>query len=176
MSNPPLTGLRGPQNVGTPVWLVRFLLATYPIRIDLAANAENAICPEFISPEMDSLSIDWSVLTSLREWGYCNPPYSDLKSTRERMGWAAKFRMEADRGARFLTLTPAALESRWYSESFHGAPCEVQIIRGRLRFPGYKHSAASAHMLTVWDGQPFRGPWPRDIKKEAKEIANYGKH
>lgn len=172
MANARSRGAVGPQDVSTPPELLSLLLSLYPIRVDLAARPENAVVSEFISPDENSLETDWSQITSLREFGYLNPPYNEVKDdpAGRHKGWASKMRREAERGARFVALVPASLEANWYGDYVHGGPCEVRILKGRLKFPGYPHAAANAHMLIIWDGKPFRAPFPWDWRTERKEI------
>lgn len=172
MPNARSRGAIGPQNVCTPPDLLSLMFRLFPLRVDLAATEATAVVSEYVGPEENSLEVDWSAITSLREYGWCNPPYNEVKddpSGRFR-GWAHKFRFEAERGARFVALVPASLEANWYADYIHGAPCEVRILKGRLKFPGYKYAAANAHMLIVWDGKPFRAPFPWDWRRELKEM------
>ena len=167
MSSPtPDTGRgKGPQDVRTPAALINVLRQEFPLLgVDLAATADNALFPEFITPEEDTLKQDWSSFTGPNLWGFINPEFGKFGEL-----YAPKFFQEVHRGARFVSLTLASLENDWYSTYFHGQPCEVRILRGRLRFPGYPHSASKGHMITVWDGQPFRAPWPWDWRSLIKK-------
>lgn len=165
-------GAIGPQDVSTPPDLFALLGRLYPFVVDLAARPDNALLAEYVTPEENSLEADWSSLTSLSAFGWLNPPYNEVKDDRagRHQGWAAKMRREAERGARFVALVPASLEANWYADYVHGGPCEVRILKGRLKFPGYPHAAANAHMIIVWDGRPFRAPFPWDWRSELKEL------
>lgn len=164
MSKLPHAGRKkGPQEVRTPTELFALLGSLWPIRIDLAASASNALCSEYITEEENSLLVDWSQVTGPDAFGFCNPGFSAVPKE-----FAPKFREEVERGARFITLTLASLGSRWYANFFHGAPCEVRVLTGRLRWPGYAANDPREHMITIWDGRPFRGPWPWDWRAEQR--------
>lgn len=160
---------KSPQNVRTPRELVDVCKAFFPLAVDLAATSEDHVLPEFITPEEDTLKQDWAAITGPGRWGFCNPPFMKMGEI-----WAPKFIHEVSRGARFITLTLASLENNWYTEFFHGRTCEVRVLKGRLRFPGYSQGASKGHMLTIWDGQPFRAPWPWDWRRDYDQLQERG--
>lgn len=62
----------GKDDYGTPKPLFDLLDAEFHLTLDVCADAQNAKCDQFLTKEMDALSIDW--------WGrvFMNPPFSLL--------------------------------------------------------------------------------------------------
>lgn len=77
--------------------------------VDLAAVAENAKAPEFISPEENSLAIDWTERLKGRR-GWLNPPFTSERITP----WIDKCVAESKRGARIILLAPVELDQHWW--------------------------------------------------------------
>ncbi len=99
------------------------------IAVDLAARADNAVCETFISPEEDSLSIDWTNLRMLPgEVSFVNPPFSDLDP------WAAQLATTRNCPWWTLMLCPASVSSNWYIEHVRGKVVEYSIPR--MKFIG----------------------------------------
>lgn len=67
-----------------PALIERLLAGFFPgrrIGLDVAASPENAVCPFYLTSEVDALRFDWQALADA--WGvpaddviWCNPPYS----------------------------------------------------------------------------------------------------
>lgn len=111
------------QAYGTPWPLIRAVeLRWGPIYMDLAAhdNGDNAKAARWIGPHADSLRCDWAALLD-GQLGWLNPEFGDIDP------WAAKCRREAERGARFLMLTPAAIGTEWFAQHVYGHALVIGI-------------------------------------------------
>jgi len=89
---------KGNQNAKTPLTLFFSIQELFNIKFkyDLAASVENALCPDFITEEQDSLSIDWPTGV----WCWLNPPFWNL--TR----WIRKCDEQAARGVKIVSIWP----------------------------------------------------------------------
>lgn len=150
-------GKESRQVVSTPPDLVEYVKTRWPIALDLAATAENAICGAYIGEAVNSLSADWGrnlngfLLIWPRPVGWLNPPFGKLAP------WMVKSRAEALRGAHTVSLVPASIESGWFAEHIYQGPCTVYVLKGRLKFPGYANVAGQGHMLVDWHGGAWGG-------------------
>lgn len=116
---------RTPDNFIVPVQR-RFGVLT----VDLAATREDAQARAFVTPEEDSLSIDW-VERFEGENCWLNPPYSHIAP------WAAKcadFAARAKTG-RILFLVPASVGANWYRDHVYNK-AHVIALNGRITFVG----------------------------------------
>jgi hypothetical protein len=110
-----------------------------PIAVDLAATAENAKAPRFITPELDTFKQDWN------EWlqgglGFLNPEYDPLSR------WMALCASWQQHGAEFLTLTPASVSTNWFWNSVNPF-ATVYCITPRIAFVGSHVVYPPAHPL-----------------------------
>lgn len=99
--------------------------------LDACATRNNTKHPHcWITPEEDSLLVDWSRRTGASKaviW--CNPPYG-----RHIGKWFAKARTEAARGCTVVMLAHARTDTIWWHEHVQGIASEVRFVKGRLRF------------------------------------------
>lgn len=116
------------QDYGTDRRLIAAVTRRFgPIKWDLAASAENAVCDLWIGEEQDSLVQEWHRLSPGLCW--LNPPFGDIDP------WAKKCAAEAAKGARILLLTPAAVGAEWFRE--HVEPHAYTLaLNPRLIFEG----------------------------------------
>lgn len=123
--------------------------------IDACAEAHNTKCPIFMTPQMDSLSVDWIAFAKERGVDpifWMNPPYSHpliLKFCR-------KAYEESGRGATVLSLLPSQTGSKWFHEYVKPLPKirrgDYDFPRGRVSFvppPGVKPSSPMIENLEV---------------------------
>tara|TARA_Y100000310_G_scaffold79338_1_gene76072 strand:- start:1008 stop:1493 length:486 start_codon:yes stop_codon:yes gene_type:complete len=78
--------------------------------------------------DIDGRDIEWSDIT------YCNPPYSDLKSTKKKIGWIEKGHIEAQKGKTIIFLIPARTDTSWFHNIILKNNYRVKFIKGRVRF------------------------------------------
>lgn len=112
------------------------------IAIDLAATSKNAKAERFISPRENSLKQDWTALLK-GELGYLNPPFDPIAP------WADKAIEEAKKGARFVLLTQASVDSNWFWKIF--PYCTVYALRQRITFIGSKYVFPKPLMLSAFN-------------------------
>lgn len=117
----------------TPWATFRQLDAEFGFTLDACAQAWNAKCPRYFSPEQDGLAQEWG-----REVVFCNPPYG-----RGVTGWWLSKAWEASRaGATVVLLIPARTDTAWWHD--YAAKGEVRFLRGRLKFERPDGSGDSA--------------------------------
>jgi phage N-6-adenine-methyltransferase len=112
---------RGWNGWPTPKDLFQALDSVFHFDIDLAACAENALCPRFFSEEENALNQDWAFLR-----GFLNPPYNIGKE------FVNKCIAEKDEANLICLLIPARVDTKW----FHSLPegTWVFFFKGRLKF------------------------------------------
>lgn len=121
--------------------------------VDLAASENNVGAAFILTPEIDSLSVDWNEFAGDL---WLNPPFADIAP------WARKC-AEATVHARFAQnrriffLVPAAVGSRWFEETV--APyARVYFLRDRICFDG-KHVYPKDCILAVYGEHPGYEFW-----------------
>ena len=83
------TGVEGHPDWSTPRPLFEHLDQEFDFDLDAAAQAHNAMLENFISPEEESLTVDWSERGSTV---WLNPPYRNLGA------WMKKAYLESLKG------------------------------------------------------------------------------
>jgi phage N-6-adenine-methyltransferase len=125
---------RSKQDYSTPWSLVRAIEARFgKLTIDLAARADNAKAPLFITPEEDSLTQDWGKRIG-NGLAFLNPEFDDIAP------WAAKCAGWLDRPrpalkAGIIKLVPASIGAEWFADNCEGKS-KVIGLRPRLKFYG----------------------------------------
>jgi len=119
------------------------------IEIDLAATARNHKAPLYITPRQNSLKQDWTALLH-GKMGYLNPPFDPIAP------WIAKCVEEAKKGARFVVLSRASIDSNWF---WAMAPyCTSYALTPRIKFVGSKQGYPAALMLSAFNLVAAPGP------------------
>lgn len=117
------------QDYGTPWPLIRAIEARWgSLTIDLAATAENAKAPQFITPEEDSLKQNWDSRITMSGLGWLNPPFADIEP------WAAKC-ADLFPLSPMLMLTPASIGAEWFAE-YCEHNTKIVGLRPRIKFEG----------------------------------------
>ena len=123
---PTIRRFKSLQVHGSPVELLAAVEGRFGlIDIDLAATAKNRVCTRFISRSENSLKQNWTKLLRGRI-GYLNPPFDPMAP------WADKCVEEARKGARFVMLCQASVDSNWFWKIF--PHCAVYALSPRIRF------------------------------------------
>lgn len=137
------------QDYETPPELLEAVVSLFgELHVDLAARADNAKAPVFVTPEEDSLSISWERFYGQRCW--LNPPFADITP------WAKKCALESvTRRLEIFMLTPASIGSNWFAEHVHGRAL-VLALRPRLTFVGAKDPYPKDCMLSCFGARR----WP----------------
>lgn len=149
----------------TPQDLFDALNRRFGFEVDVAAEAHNAKCARFFSPEVDGLSQRWE--------GVCwmNSPYG-----RDLPRWVEKARRSALEGATVVCLVPVRPDTRWWqdlvTEPLGGlvatgwdhassrltlvgsrGTTEITFVRGRLKFAGARHGAPFPSAIIAYIGR-----------------------
>jgi phage N-6-adenine-methyltransferase len=115
------------QDYGTPWPLIRAIEARWgPLTIDLAARADNAKAPRFITPEQDSLAQDWDAQIGFG-LGWLNPEFADIAP------WAKK--CASCELASLFMLTPASIGAEWFAE-YCELKTKIVALRPRIKYEG----------------------------------------
>jgi phage N-6-adenine-methyltransferase len=139
------------QSVGTPEVFMSAVRSRFDtIYWDLAASAENAKAPKWISEQEDSLTLDWGALPG-NLW--LNPPYSNIAP------WAAKCAERKNDARWTMLLVPASVGSIWFQD--HVAPnAFVLELVGRLTFVGHNQPYPKDLILAAFGfGVVGRAAW-----------------
>ncbi len=97
--------------------------------IDLAATKENKKAPFFIPQDRDSLKIDWFIEAGSDLLCWLNPPFKVIGP------WAEKCAIESAKGCKIVMLTPASVDSLWWSNFVHNK-AHVLFLQPRVQFDG----------------------------------------
>lgn len=151
----------GKDDWRTPADLFNQLDVEFDFDIDVAANAENALCADYFSPERDALARDWTWPLDYATTCWCNPPYS-----RGLQGqFIAKAASERLRGVTTVMLIPARTDTKAFHAHIWDAQrhqpregIEVRFLRGRLKFSGHKDAAPFPSMIVVFRGVTTEKP------------------
>lgn len=149
-TGPAVKRYRSIQDVGTPDDFLDAVQRRFGrINFDLAASADNAVCPDFYGPgsslHEDSLAGDcvWNPV----RLNWLNPPFSDIKP------WARKC---AESDAPVLLLVPASIGSDWFR--LHVQPFSyVLALSPRLKFKGHEQPFPKDLILCCFGFYGFKG-------------------
>ena len=151
------------QVVGTPWDFVHAVERRFgPLSIDLAALATNSKAPLFVSPEVDTLAIDWRALvpgdhkSSVNMW--LNPEYSEIAPYAKKC--AESCGTPTTDGPTIFLLVPASVGSQWYWNYVHGRAL-VHVLYPRLTFEGHADPYPKDLILAAYGPPPgfVRGLW-----------------
>jgi phage N-6-adenine-methyltransferase len=111
---------------------------------DLAASGpQSAKAPRWITPEQDSLSIDWYKDFHGLDWLNC--PYGNIAP------WAGKCAWEMTQGWRGFLLVPGSIGANWFKDAVW--PYADTYSVGRMVFDNCFDK----------NGKPVRTPYPKDL-------------
>jgi phage N-6-adenine-methyltransferase len=137
LTGPSINRHRSKQDYGTPWPLIRAIEKRWgSLAIDLAATAENAKAPRFITPEQDSLTQPWNVVIGQNERAFLNPEFADIDP------WAARCNKHRIRSIIFLV--PASIGSEWFAEHCE-ANAKIIGLRPRICYEGCHQLFAKNH-------------------------------
>lgn len=112
--------------------------------VDVCANASNAKCAKYFTPEQDGLKQEW------RGACWCNPPYG-----RQIGKWIRKAYESVQGGATVVCLIPARTDTGyWHDWVMRGT---ITFLRGRVYFKrnGAPHDRAPfPSAIVVFGGIP----------------------
>jgi phage N-6-adenine-methyltransferase len=119
---------RSKQDYATPrpfLAAVKRRLGIQSFEMDLAADSTNAVCPRYLTEEMDALATPWRGLWM--GWAWLNPPFADIGP------WARKCAETGSRRQPIAFLVPAAVGANWFRDFVDGRAL-VLFLNGRLKF------------------------------------------
>lgn len=133
------------QTVGTPRWLIDSVEKTFgEITLDVAADAVNKVCRDFIGESTDATSLPyWIAPYGGIVW--CNPPYKNAGKFAEVALASAK------RGQVTAMLVLASVGSKWWADYVH-SKADVYFIRPRLKFIGHDTPFMKDLAILTYDG------------------------
>ena len=108
----------------TPLWLFKWLDERFHFGVDLAATADNTLCPLYFDRAADSLEAHWHLCTST---GFLNPPYSNLGP------WLLKAGRERWEGFTTVMVIPAP-NGEAHTRLLFDRATEIIDIVGRVNF------------------------------------------
>jgi DNA (cytosine-5)-methyltransferase 1 len=111
-----------------------------PLVFDLAATAENAKAPVFLTEAENALSQPW---TGFIGNGWLNPPFNDIAP------WAERCALYGCPERHILLLVPASVDSNWYANHVH-RQAFVLALNPRLKFVGATDPYPKSLMLAVY--------------------------
>ena len=112
----------------TPPEIFAAMNEEFNFKIDVAASAQNSLCPSFIDKHMDSLETRWYSMIERGDYAWCNCPYSDIGP------WVGKSAKEAYLGVGVVMLVMADTSVGWYKKAIETCQ-EVRFVTGgRLAF------------------------------------------
>jgi len=115
----------GLDDWGTPPWLFERLAEEFHFTLDVCANKQSALLPNFISPAQDGLTTSWFQRARGGDV-FCNPPYD-----RTLKQWMRKAFFESPR-ITSVCLIPARTGQRfWWDFVVRG---EVRFLKGHLKY------------------------------------------
>lgn len=121
--------------------------------VDLAASENNVGAQRIITPEEDSLTVDWTALTGDL---WLNPPFAHIAPWARKCAEATTTsRFSRDR--RIFFLVPASVGSRWFEQYVHPY-ARVYFLRDRICFDG-KNLYPKDCILAVYGEPPGYDFW-----------------
>jgi hypothetical protein len=146
LAGPTIKRGKSVQVVATPWEFVRAAEKKFgPLAWDLAATAENAKAPNFITPEMDTFTQDWGKLLD-GGLGWLNPEFDPMTV------WVEYCARQQRRGAEFLVLTPASIGANWFWD--YVKPFATVYSVGRMKFEGHKDPYPKDLLLNHYTQNP----------------------
>jgi site-specific DNA-methyltransferase (adenine-specific) len=113
-----------------------------PFDLDVCAEAHNAKCPDYLTPEQNALVLPWH--------GVCwmNPPYG-----RGIHLWIDKAWLEVREGRarRVVCLLPARTDTSYWHRVIFPHASQIDFIKGRIKFEGAKAGAPFPSAVVVFD-------------------------
>lgn len=112
----------------TPPEVFGYMLLRYPITVDVAASAYNAVCPVYIDERCNALATPWDWFAHKGEYAWCNPPYSNIAPWIEAAAEAAK------QGIGCVMLVMLDQSVGWFLKALESCQEVVVVTGGRIAF------------------------------------------
>lgn len=155
------------QDYETPWELIRAVevLLGRAFDVDLAARADNAKAPRFVTPEENTFKVEWSMAyAGCLAW--LNPEFGDIGPYAERCSQHGGVN-----DLQIVMLTPASIGSNWYAEHVHEKALIVGL-RPRITFAGAPDPYPKDLMLSLFGfGQTGIDVWEWKQSKRRKKTS-----
>lgn len=125
----------------TPQRFFDMLNAEFHFTVDVCADASNAKCAQYFTPEQDGLKQRWEAVC------FMNPPYG-----AEIGRWVQKAFESSLFGATVVCLLPARTDTRWW-HNYVTLASEIRYLPRRLKFGGAANSAPFPSAVVIF--RPF---------------------
>lgn len=172
------------SNWRTPPECFERLYRSFHFMVDLAADAQSTLTPNFLGPGSlwanDALTVEWAYYAHQGPM-FLNPPYSK-KQKLPIEPWVRKCWLESQRGCRIVSILPFAPQTDWYRTYVYGhveqdgivswsghAAMEEWRLAHRISFLRPDGSPASNagvnSVVVIWRPNPgFVGPWQPAVR------------
>lgn len=144
------------QDWSTPKDLFTSLDSEFSFDLDACATSANAKTLNFIGPEEDALTVDWS------ERGariFCNPPYG-----RGIGEWVEKAYKTSLSGPTVVVLIFARTDTKWWQD-WASRAAEIRFISGRVHFErGGLTGPATAPSAVLVFSEEYRVPLIKHVQ------------
>lgn len=129
------------QTWETPQYLFDKLNSVYNFTLDCCAEAHTAKVSNYITKEMDALSMSWSGVV------WCNPPYG-----REQGKFVEKALTEVENGnaESVVILIPSRTDTKIWQNVIFKYASQIIFIKGRLRFGDATENAPFPSAIVVF--------------------------
>jgi phage N-6-adenine-methyltransferase len=120
--------------------------AVYNYDVDGAALPISALCERYYTPQMDSLSIDWSsdlIVFDAPAAVWLNPPYSDI------LPWVEKCHEQRQKGVLSTLFIPRDNRTEWYFAARETASAIIDIT-GYYELITYKSGPLKGQVRKKW--------------------------
>jgi site-specific DNA-methyltransferase (adenine-specific) len=118
----------------------------FHFELDVAASAQNAKCPAFLTADDAWLGWDWTGRVC-----WMNPPYSKCYAFMHKASF------ESGRGAVVVALVPSRTDTRWWHTFVWNQTLnklrpgiEVRFVKGRLKFGEGTNSAPFPSVVVIF--------------------------
>ena len=145
---------RSRQDYVTPVEFIEAVTRRWgPIDVDLAASDGQERAPVWVTPEMDTFSVDWTLFAGLL---WINPEFKDAART------LAKALASMGCGRVILVLLPASVSTDYFAKYVWpaaGPLARVITVRPRIAFEGEEQGYPKDLMLVGYGLEPGFETW-----------------
>lgn len=99
-------------------------------------------CP--LNASFDALTIEW------HKKNFVNPPYDNI------FAFVKKAVDEEEKGNETVLLVPARTDTKWFHYILENTVCEIEFVKGRLKFGGKKFYAPFPSILITIYGKSIK--------------------
>lgn len=127
----------------TPDYIFHPLNNKYHFTLDPCCIPSNAKAMNFFTAKEDGLNQSWK-----GHRVFCNPPYS--RGNIENWVFKCYYESIVMMDCQVVALLPVSTSSKWFHD-FVWNKCEIEFIKGRIKFVGAPHAAPFSSMLAIYN-------------------------